>query len=142
MNSKQNKTKQDSLFKINDYEFNSTDKKVFDLSQTYPQLKQGEIGKLLGINRTRVSTIMNKPAFKNAVDKFSMDALEVIQKSKTAASIELIDLALKAKSELVRLQSCKAILSNELMPKEDGGLDDTYMEALRKLAVETMQKHI
>ena len=142
MNCKQNKTKQNKSFKFEDYKFNFTDKKVFELSQTYPKLKQEEIGKILGINRSRVSIIMNKPSFKTAVDKFSMDALEVIQKSKTAASIELIDLALKAKSELVRLQSCKAILSNELMPKEDGGLEDEYLEALRKLAVETMQKHI
>lgn len=139
MNSKQNKTKQDNSFKIDDYEFNSTDKKVFEISQTYPNLKQGEVAKVIGISRQRVSTIMNKPSFKNAVDKFSLEALEIISNSKTAASIELVDLALKGNSELIRLQACRSILSTELKPKEEGGLNDEYMQALKKLAIQAME---
>jgi predicted XRE-type DNA-binding protein len=113
--SRNQKKSKETKFVISDYKLSQRDSVIFNLMQQYPELKQKQIAQMVGITESQFSVVVNKPAFKKALQDFSKSALEILQGAKVQASLKLREL-IHHSNPRVALRACENILRQELTP--------------------------
>ena len=108
-------------FSLDDFELNETDKQVFKFQLQYPEVTQRQLCKLVGINETQLSRVVNKPAYKKAKAEFDKSWIEILLEGKHKAArkiLQLVDngnprIALDASKSILQLERVDLNISDE-----------------------------
>jgi len=108
-------------FSLDDFELNETDKQVFKFQLQYPEVTQRQLCKLVGINETQLSRVVNKPAYKKAKAEFDKNWIEILLEGKHKAArkiLQLVDntnprIALDASKSILQLERVDLNISDE-----------------------------
>ncbi|WP_276979146.1 hypothetical protein [Flavobacterium filum] len=120
---KNNKKLQD--FSLDDFELNETDKQVFKFQLQYPEISQRQLCKLIGVNETQLSRIVNKPAYKKAKAEFDKNWIDILLEGKHKAARKILQLVDNGNPRIA-LDASKSILQLDDI-KRDGDKADAVL---------------
>jgi len=115
------------VYKLNDYlELTENEQLMLALLVTYPKLTNVELSELLGVSTITIGKWRHKPAFEKALKQKQLGVIDFIESQKKELAEHTVQLALRAKNEMVQFQACKFLLNNDINGVGNTEGDDSF----------------